>query len=155
LKIPLSPFKFELLSELLILAAFHKKEWWPGTALPGEALQHADAVVVGEAEKVWGELVEDFRRGKLKRVYQAQELIDMKDFPHSRLMGREELYEGFIKMMDRFFSFSSIFRRLSRSRTRLIMAILLNMGYHKFYRRMLSELQERNPEGKKEQGGFS
>jgi radical SAM superfamily enzyme YgiQ (UPF0313 family) len=59
-----------------------------------------------------------------------------------RLMGREELEEGFIMMMNRFFSFRSIFKRLSRSRTRLIMAILLNMGYHRFYRRLLDELPE-------------
>jgi radical SAM superfamily enzyme YgiQ (UPF0313 family) len=57
-----------------------------------------------------------------------------------RLMSRDELEVGFIKMMNSFFSFRSIFKRLSRSRTRLLMAILLNMGYHKFYRRMLDEL---------------
>jgi radical SAM superfamily enzyme YgiQ (UPF0313 family) len=59
-----------------------------------------------------------------------------------RLMGREELQEGFIKLMTEFFSFRSIFKRLSRSRTQLLMAALLNLGYHKFYRRLLDELPE-------------
>jgi radical SAM superfamily enzyme YgiQ (UPF0313 family) len=59
-----------------------------------------------------------------------------------RLMSRDELEVGFIKMMNSFFSFRSIFKRLSRSRTRLLMALLLNLGYQKFYRRMLNELPE-------------
>jgi radical SAM superfamily enzyme YgiQ (UPF0313 family) len=59
-----------------------------------------------------------------------------------RLMSRDELQVGFINMMNSFFSFRSIFKRLSRSRTQLLMAVLLNVGYHKFYRRMLDELPE-------------
>jgi radical SAM superfamily enzyme YgiQ (UPF0313 family) len=59
-----------------------------------------------------------------------------------RLMSREELEVGFIEMMNAFFSYGSIFKRLSRSRTQLLMATLLNLGYHKFYRRMLHELPE-------------
>ena len=43
------------------------------TLLPEEALQHADAVVVGDAEGIWPEVVEDARAGKLRRVYQAAE----------------------------------------------------------------------------------
>ena len=37
--------------------------------LPGEAKAHADAVVIGMAERSWPRLVEDFRRGKLAPVY--------------------------------------------------------------------------------------
>ena len=33
------------------------------TAVPDEALQHADAVVVSEAEDLWPELLRDFKRG--------------------------------------------------------------------------------------------
>jgi len=43
------------------------------TLLPEEALQHADAVVVGDAEGIWPEVVEDARAGELRRVYQAAE----------------------------------------------------------------------------------
>ncbi len=39
------------------------------TILPYEALQHADSVVVGEAEGVWETLLEDFRNNSLKRKY--------------------------------------------------------------------------------------
>jgi radical SAM superfamily enzyme YgiQ (UPF0313 family) len=37
--------------------------------LPEEALQHADAVVVGEAEGIWPKVIEDFEAGRLSGVY--------------------------------------------------------------------------------------
>ena len=43
------------------------------TILPEEALQHADCVVVGEAEGVWETLLEDFQDNKLKRKYHNPE----------------------------------------------------------------------------------
>jgi radical SAM superfamily enzyme YgiQ (UPF0313 family) len=39
------------------------------TLLPEEALQHCDAVVVGEAEGVWERVVSDAEAGKLGRLY--------------------------------------------------------------------------------------
>ncbi len=42
------------------------------TLAPDEALAHADAVVVGDAEGVWPEVVEDAARGALKRVYHGR-----------------------------------------------------------------------------------
>ena len=41
------------------------------TAVPDEAAQYADAVVVGEAEDLWPVLVEDFASGSLKPVYRG------------------------------------------------------------------------------------
>ena len=43
------------------------------TFLPNETLEHADAVVVGDAEAVWPAVVRDARAGTLQRVYQAGE----------------------------------------------------------------------------------
>jgi radical SAM superfamily enzyme YgiQ (UPF0313 family) len=39
------------------------------TLLPDEALLYADAVVIGEAEGVWAELLEDYKKGSLKKIY--------------------------------------------------------------------------------------
>jgi radical SAM superfamily enzyme YgiQ (UPF0313 family) len=39
------------------------------TILPDEALKHADAVVIGEAEGVWEDLLSDFEAGHLKQRY--------------------------------------------------------------------------------------
>ena len=36
------------------------------TILPQEAIQHADAVVIGEAEGCWVDVIKDFRKGKLQ-----------------------------------------------------------------------------------------
>ena len=41
------------------------------TLVPDEAAHHADAIVVGEAEPVWPEVIRDLRAGRLKRRYQA------------------------------------------------------------------------------------
>ncbi len=44
------------------------------TVLPKEAGEHADSVVVGEAESVWGSCLTDAGRGELKPFYQGQQL---------------------------------------------------------------------------------
>jgi len=42
------------------------------TMLPEEAKGHADAVVVGEAESVWPQVLKDFRAGALRPFYQGE-----------------------------------------------------------------------------------
>ncbi len=54
------------------------------SALPQEALRHADSVVVGEAESVWAGLIEDFARGALKPIYHADKFCGMVDMPLPR-----------------------------------------------------------------------
>jgi len=44
------------------------------TALPEEAKAHADAVVVGEAESVWRQVLEDAAHGDLKQFYYGERL---------------------------------------------------------------------------------
>jgi radical SAM superfamily enzyme YgiQ (UPF0313 family) len=60
--------------------------------LPEEALQHVDAVLVGEAEEVWPDLIEDLRKGQLKRIYQGNGFVDSSKLPLPR---RELLNEKF------------------------------------------------------------
>ncbi|MDI6829120.1 MAG: radical SAM protein, partial [Armatimonadota bacterium] len=43
------------------------------TALPDEAAEHADAVVIGEAEGKWEALIEDFRRDELRKFYTSED----------------------------------------------------------------------------------
>lgn len=52
---------------------------------PEEALEHCDAVVVGEAESVWEELIEDARSRRLQRRYQAEDFHDLRGLPRPRL----------------------------------------------------------------------
>lgn len=41
------------------------------SVFPEEALRHADAVVIGEAEVVWGQLLQDFQQGHLQKIYKS------------------------------------------------------------------------------------
>jgi radical SAM superfamily enzyme YgiQ (UPF0313 family) len=42
------------------------------TALPTDALRHADALVIGEGELVWPDVVNDFARGRWQRIYRPR-----------------------------------------------------------------------------------
>ncbi len=46
-----------------------------------ESLKHADAVVAGEAEGVWPQLLADFSEGLNRRVYRAERWHDLVDLP--------------------------------------------------------------------------
>jgi radical SAM superfamily enzyme YgiQ (UPF0313 family) len=52
--------------------------------LPDECLESAHAVVVGEAEHVWPEILRDAQAGALRRVYAASGPTDMRDVPFPR-----------------------------------------------------------------------
>jgi radical SAM superfamily enzyme YgiQ (UPF0313 family) len=54
------------------------------TVLPGEALQHADAVVIGEAETVWRQILTDAASGHMRKVYSADHLTELKSMPRPR-----------------------------------------------------------------------
>jgi radical SAM superfamily enzyme YgiQ (UPF0313 family) len=69
------------------------------TVLPYEALEHADAVVVGEAEGVWPRLVSDAASGQMQRIYRAGKLTDLQGLPKPRrdlLPGTK--YQGFTRI---------------------------------------------------------
>jgi len=54
---------------------------WHASALPEEAKNHADCVVIGEAEDIWHNLLDDYEKGKLKPFYKQIQLIDPKKIP--------------------------------------------------------------------------
>lgn len=53
------------------------------SALPDEALQHCDTVVVGEAESTWPQVINDFMGGQLQKIYRGT-YGDMKLSPRPR-----------------------------------------------------------------------
>ncbi len=55
------------------------------TAAPDEASLHADAIVVGEGEPVWLELLSDAERGALRPRYKASGAFDLAQAPLPRL----------------------------------------------------------------------
>ena len=54
------------------------------SALPEEASQHADAVVIGEAEGIWSNVIEDFKANKLQRTYSQRKRPRLVNLPIPR-----------------------------------------------------------------------
>jgi radical SAM superfamily enzyme YgiQ (UPF0313 family) len=54
------------------------------SALPDEALEHCDAVVVGEAEDIFSKVLDDFSRGSMRGIYRGG-LVDIAKVPGPRL----------------------------------------------------------------------
>ncbi len=51
------------------------------TLWPDKALPHVDAIVSGEAEYVWRDVIEDAKTRSLKKIYRASQMADLKDVP--------------------------------------------------------------------------
>jgi len=59
------------------------------TLIPHEAIKHADSVCIGEAEGLWGEMLDNFKMGKLKEFYRNDGYCSMKGLP----IPRRDLFE--------------------------------------------------------------
>ncbi|MBX6312393.1 MAG: B12-binding domain-containing radical SAM protein [Isosphaeraceae bacterium] len=70
--------EFRRRGKKVVIGGFH------ATLAPEEALQHADAVVIGEAEGVWPQLLEDAASNRLQPIYRSATLSDMKGLPIPR-----------------------------------------------------------------------
>lgn len=76
--------EFRRRGKTVVMGGFHASN------MPDEALNHVDAVVVGEGEVVWPRLLSDFRDGTLQRRYQAESQLAMDSIP----VARRELFKG-------------------------------------------------------------
>ncbi|ABQ24592.1 B12-binding domain-containing radical SAM protein [Geotalea uraniireducens] len=79
----------------VVMGGFH------ASLQPEECLEHCDAVVEGEAEYIWPELLEDFRAGRMKRRYKADRFHDLKGLPAPRwdLLDRRKYLAPFLPVM--------------------------------------------------------
>ncbi len=55
---------------------------WHPSALPEEAKQYADSIVIGEAEELWPLLLNDVEKGKLKQIYRQEKPVDLSFIPN-------------------------------------------------------------------------
>lgn len=69
----------------VVLGGYHP------SALPEEAKQHADSVVVGEAEITWLQLLEDLQNGKLKPFYWQERPFDLAKIPVIKSFSEQEM----------------------------------------------------------------
>jgi radical SAM superfamily enzyme YgiQ (UPF0313 family) len=81
---PLAPRGYEIADQYrrngvrVVMGGIHP------TWLPDEAIAHCDAVVIGEADEIWAEVVRDATRGKMKRFYQQKTRTDLSLLPLPR-----------------------------------------------------------------------
>jgi radical SAM superfamily enzyme YgiQ (UPF0313 family) len=52
--------------------------------LPKEVKQHADSVIIGEAEYTWPQLLKDLENGQLKPFYKSDQVVKPEDIPPAR-----------------------------------------------------------------------
>jgi len=55
--------------------------------VPDEALSYADSVVIGEAEDIWEDIIDDFENKNLKKIYQGRHI----DFSKRFILPRRDL----------------------------------------------------------------
>jgi radical SAM superfamily enzyme YgiQ (UPF0313 family) len=70
--------RFREKSVPVVMGGFH------ATWMSDEAKQHADSVVLGEAETSWGRLLEDLKAGSLQKFYRADGKADLTGLPIPR-----------------------------------------------------------------------
>ncbi len=70
----------------VVMGGFHP------TFLPAEALLFADAVVLGDGERVWPEVVRDTAQGRLRRVYRDRATTSLEGLRFDRSIFREKGY---------------------------------------------------------------
>lgn len=77
----------------VVMGGFH------ATLMTEEVAQYAEAVVVGEAEEIWMDVIEDARSGKLRRIYQSNSQPDLAlvRYDRSIFRGRHYLPIGLVE----------------------------------------------------------
>ena len=60
------------------------------TLLPEEAALHADAIMTGDAEDLWGTMIEDLRAGALQPFYHCKPV----EVPQQGVLTRRDIYKG-------------------------------------------------------------
>jgi len=67
--------EFRSRGKTVVLGGYHP------SALPEEAKEHADSVVVGEADEIWPQLLKDFENNQLKPFYYQQKPVESNKIP--------------------------------------------------------------------------
>jgi radical SAM superfamily enzyme YgiQ (UPF0313 family) len=95
------------------------------STLPEEALQHCDSVVIGEAENIWAQVLQEAGQGRLKKSYKDSAAVSLENVPAPRwdlLRARRYFIPRTVQvsrgcpMACSFCSVSSYFGRSHRSR---------------------------------------
>jgi len=103
----------------VILGGFHVSH------LSEEALNHADAIVIGEGDRVWKEVIKDFKESRWKKIYQDDHRVSLSEIKVARrdlVKGKGYLFTNTVQttrgcpFQCEFCSVSSFFGRSYRTR---------------------------------------
>jgi radical SAM superfamily enzyme YgiQ (UPF0313 family) len=81
---PQAPRAYEIADQFrkkgrkVVLGGFHVSH------LSEEALNHADAVVIGEGDRGWKEVIKDFRESGLRKIYKDSEFVSLAEYKEPR-----------------------------------------------------------------------
>lgn len=83
--------KYRAMGAKVILGGIHP------SMLPKETIKHADSIVIGEADDIWPDVMNDFKQGKLKRIYKAKKFpnLSKSPFPRKDLFKRNKYFHFF------------------------------------------------------------
>lgn len=70
--------RFRIRGVKVVLGGIHT------SMVPDEAKQHADSIVIGEAEDIWPKLINDLRNNKLQNIYRQKEFPSLQSTPIPR-----------------------------------------------------------------------
>jgi len=70
---------------------------WHPSAIPKEAKEHADAVIVGEGDYTWPQFLKDFENEKIKPFYYEEKPVDLRSIPiaDEKILKGISVYSGF------------------------------------------------------------
>jgi radical SAM superfamily enzyme YgiQ (UPF0313 family) len=108
------------------------------TAMPEEALGHADAVFIGEADSTWPEFLKDLEQGTPRQIYRAHSSTDIRALPRPRrdLLDRRRYLSTASVTATRgcpyccAYCFNSVDRNYSRFRKRPIESVMEEIRQH-------------------------
>ena len=86
--------EFKKRGKKIVLGGFHV------SSFPEEALSHGDAIVVGEGDRIWREVIQDFKNSKLKKIYKDSGLFPLSEIKNPKrelLRGKPYLFSNTIQ----------------------------------------------------------
>ena len=78
--------EFQKRGKKVLLAGFHP------TLMSEEAIEFADSILIGQAEDVWEEIINDMKSGNLKKCYKSEKTPDLKGIFPNRTIFKGKTY---------------------------------------------------------------
>ncbi len=68
------------------------------TLIPDEAINHADTIIIGEADDIWAQFIHDFEMGESKKVYMPENTPTLENRPFARkdIFHRKDFSNGIL-----------------------------------------------------------